>query len=325
MWQPAFHAARALLASATLNAWNLKHYVKEGDVKSLLVSRFPFRLKQRAPRVFGLELTNACNLACTYCDGRQPRVRRPQGFMAEKTFDRVIAQARAMRVQRLRLVGAGEPTLHPAFCRMAKALRRVAPVVSITTNAQHLRPDTVEALAECFHVVEVSVDSDHAAGYESVRRGGSFGRLLENIGRLREASRRKASFVLHIRVMLKPSELCRERELVGFWRKLGDVVTVWPARDFFALGGDLFCPPAPGPMFRRCAVPFKFLGVHWNGDVPLCNGSNYQMPGDLIVGNVADATLEELWASGVLETYREAHRHRNWKAAPVCAGCPYRW
>jgi MoaA/NifB/PqqE/SkfB family radical SAM enzyme len=74
--------------------------------------------------------------------------------------------------------------------------------------------------------------------------------------------------------------------------------------------------------YPRCTLPFKELTVTWTGDVPLCQFSAAQLgePG-LLLGNLRDVSLAELWQGRLIRDYRVAHRRRDEKSMPMCRGC----
>ena len=76
-----------------------------------------------------LEITNVCNLACTFCPGS----RRPQGFLSPEDFS-ILAGRLRPHTEYLYLHIMGEPMLHP---QLEELLARAAALdfrVMITTN-----------------------------------------------------------------------------------------------------------------------------------------------------------------------------------------------
>jgi hypothetical protein len=124
-----------------------------------------------------------------HCDAQHPTIRGRAGYMSDATFEALVAQLRTLRVRNLRVIGGGEPTLHPRFA-------------------------------------------------DYIRR--------------------------------------------------------------------------------------RMLGVSWNGDVPLCRGSAFQMqrPEGLLLGNIRSTQLAALWQSPFIRQYRDGHRRRLAHLMPICAHCP---
>jgi uncharacterized protein len=121
-----------------------------------------------------LNVTNQCNLSCTYCyeygedkivdteNGRQPK------FMTEETarasVDFMLREARDNRMAHLTFFG-GEtlmnlPVLKSTIQYARERAREVGKEVdfSLTTNATLLRPDVIEFLAENHVGVTISID-----------------------------------------------------------------------------------------------------------------------------------------------------------------------
>jgi MoaA/NifB/PqqE/SkfB family radical SAM enzyme len=283
---------------------------------------FPWSLPDAgAPPALSLELTSACQLRCVYCPNISNT--RQRGFMSEATFDRVLRQIRECDIREVRLVGCGEPTLHPAFAELVSRLARCTRVVTLTTNGQSLSDAAAEAILKHIAVMNVSVDSFFKAGYESIRVGRPFESLLENLTRFRELRRAKhGQTLVNIQCMLRPSDAGREPAMEAFWKQYGDVVSWLHVLDF-STSLDTHARSSSHARYPRCAVPFKVLQVHWDGIVPLCSYSTYQTgaPDGLVVGNIYESTIHEIWNGGLLKQYRNGHRFRNTEWTPICKGC----
>lgn len=302
----------------------LGRYARYGSLPLAWQTLFPYSAVLRpVPRTVGLEFTNACNFRCGYCDGTNPALRRPVGLMAEETLARIARQIRGSGVQKIRVVGAGEPTIHPQFARFLEMLRPAAPVLAVVTNGHVQQPDRIEALARCADLVDVSVASDNPQGFAQNRTGGRLETVLKFLSRLRALRKGRFAPMIHIRIMKRPSDEARIDQIRRFWRDQGEALSEQMLLDYFRRGADLFPVPHDSCHFERCAQLFTMLTIHWNGDAPLCTNSELQFgPGGLVVGNILDDSLTALWRSGTLEAYRDAHRRLNTAAAPNCRGCP---
>jgi MoaA/NifB/PqqE/SkfB family radical SAM enzyme len=285
-------------------------------------TQFPFWMRDAAtPPTISLELTNHCNLRCSYCTN--PTTLRPRGFMGEKTFRRLLDELALGRIYSVGICGNGEPTLHPHFSEYVHRLSRAAPLVTLTSNWQRVTDDIATAALETAREIHISVDDATRNGYEARRLGGNFPRLLSNLRRLRILKQEIGSRTLiNVRVMLGRSDRGREAEILGFWKPYGDVVSKQYILDFLADPPQGFTPQTEG----RCTLPFKMLDVHWNGIVNLCSYSWMQTgdPEGVVLGNLVDTTLFAMWNSPLMRQYREGHRRRLEAMIPVCRGCPGR-
>jgi radical SAM protein with 4Fe4S-binding SPASM domain len=307
----------------------LSRYAARGGLGDWLRSRLPlFGSDPAVPRIVGVELTNACNLRCIYCDAQHPQVMRDRGFMDDRTLSTLLEQVRRMGVQTLRFIGAGEPTVHPRFVDFMARAKDAAPIVSVTTNGLLLNQTICTALTQFVDVVEISVDSDNPSVYERTRKGAKFSTLLGNVERLASATRaRRSSTLVHVRVMVRPSDEPRAQEISEYWRSRSDVVTIQRIYDYYGLGGDMFPVAQGASTFRPCKSIFKMAGVNWNGDVPLCDSSALQLgcPAGLILGNVNQQALDDIWRCEIIRQVRQAHRERSYERAEVCRSCPGVW
>jgi hypothetical protein len=71
--------------------------------------------------------------------------------------------------------------------------------------------------------------------------------------------------------------------------------------------------------WRTCTQPWERLNIFWNGDATVCCGD---VEGELVIGNVADASLEQLWLKSprALEI-RRLHHRQEFDSLAVCRRC----
>src|SRR5262249_12505702 len=105
-------------------------------------------------------------------------------------FDPAAFQALADDVfpvcHRVSLSYGTEPLLHPRFLELLAILGRYrVPRTYCNTNAQLLTDELIDGMIEHrFHSLFVSIDAATADTYEAIRRGASWARLRDNLGRL---------------------------------------------------------------------------------------------------------------------------------------------
>jgi MoaA/NifB/PqqE/SkfB family radical SAM enzyme len=304
------------------------HMLRRGvPAREILRTQFPLiEPNPHVPALVTVEFTNYCNLGCVYCTS--PLGLLPRGFMQRETFERLLEGIKHLGVNRVRVIGNGECTLHPEFTSFIRELGRSVPYVSVLTNGQWKCPeDIINAVLEApVRMVEVSVAGSDKEGYEKSRLGGHFERLLENLTLLRMSKRRLRSHTItNIRLMLRPSERVAERELMAFWSNYAD--TVMPqylvVKKTLAYKEDVYMPVEfHDQSYPKCSLPFKALDVNWNGNVPLCSLSAQQIGGlGLILGNVMTDMLGDIWNGNVMRQYREGHYRRDASKMPICKGC----
>ena len=208
---------------------------------------------------------------------------------------------------------------------MVKTLAKSCRYLQMVTNGQRLTEEIIEAILSApVRLLEVSADSNEKAGYESSRKGGSFEKLLANLTLLKQKKRQmRAPTLVNIRAMMRPSQQARQSEILAFWRQYGDSAMSQYLLDYSRVESDVFPHHHAAGLIPRCSYPSRVMVVHWNGKVPLCEISQRQtgIPDGLLVGNIHETPLREIWQSQVFRQYREGHRTRNANLTPICRGC----
>jgi MoaA/NifB/PqqE/SkfB family radical SAM enzyme len=293
-------------------------------VQEMLVGRLPHIIPvQPKPPGVQVEFTNHCNLHCVYCTHKERP--RPLGFMPDNVFDALLESIRDDRVNRVYLVGLGEPTLHPKFTEYLRALRRATKYISLTTNLNRLSEEQAECIVNTpVNLLNISVDGYDKASYEKSRVNGKFDLLLKHLNLIKTLKRKSGSKTLtNIRVMLPPSLLKEYPSIKSFWAPYADEVSLQYIVNINGHTTDAFNVAVARGRYPKCSLPFKQLDVHWNGDVPLCTYSEHQEDnvGDYLLGNILQHSLKELWQSPLISHYRKAQKQRDFDAMPLCNGC----
>jgi len=290
-------------------------------VTALVRKQFPMVLRDAdAPPTLCIELTNYCNLACTYCSS--PLKLRPQGFMQPATFNRMLQQITETRIGWVSIVGNGEPTLHRHFPEWIRQIARATKFVELTTNLQRADERLLRSIVEApVNLVHVSVDGASKEEYERMRVGGHFERLLRNLRALKRLKEQTQSPALvDVRVLLLPAQREHEARILEFWRDFADVVSKQYVVNFDhgSQGYDSTYKPN-----ARCTLPFKILDVNWDGNVPMCTYSRMQTgnPQGLTLGNINQQTIAQMWNGPIIQQYRDGHRYQREELVPMCKGC----
>jgi MoaA/NifB/PqqE/SkfB family radical SAM enzyme len=148
---------------------------------NLLIDEFipPVATWAAAPRQVSIALTNACDLACSYCFAPKTP--------ATLAFDRVAAWLDELDSNGTIGVGfgGGEPTLYRRFAELCvHASRNTGLAVTFTTHGHHLDDALLGRLKGNIHFIRVSMDGIGAT-YERLR-GRSFKALEQRLAAIRE-------------------------------------------------------------------------------------------------------------------------------------------
>src|SRR5882672_8022790 len=90
------------------------------------------------PRRLTVELTNICNLHCSYCLRDEDALyHTPANFLSIDLFSRIARDARElMGIEQVMFTG-GEPSLHPDFGKILAAVGALDLQCSFVTNGWH--------------------------------------------------------------------------------------------------------------------------------------------------------------------------------------------
>lgn len=73
----------------------------------------------------------------------------------------------------------------------------------------------------------------------------------------------------------------------------------------------------PEPIARMCVRPFRVLNINWRGEAMVCCNDYHA---DVEVGRFPETSLQDLWNSPVLNTYRQ-HLAAKDRSLPLCSTC----
>ena len=251
-----------------------------------------------APFTVYVEPTNVCNLACDFCPQSLDDYKERAGYhqhMPLPLFKRLMDEIWAMKVKSLKLYFFGEPLMHPEIGEMCRVAALSCDRVELTTNLIPLTP------AKAREIIESGIHYIRVSWY-----GEKEDRVRDNLRYLWEL---KAGRPLpHIAV-----KVTKEEDLPN-----GVFADELIVEQLHTIASDFVHLKSYEENKKACPYPFYNLVVKSNGDVvPCCVAWDKS----LVVGNVKDNTLAELWKSPRLEEIRLAHLKGERSALSACASC----
>jgi pyruvate-formate lyase-activating enzyme len=270
-----------------------------------LLNEVAYRLGwSRAPVLLSanLELTNRCNLRCTFCPTADGRMGRPRGTMAPEVFRRALDGAGPLEFALL--FQWGEPLLHPRFEELATEASRRGIRTLVTTNGTLLDDRRIAAILRAgVDRVTVSVDGD-ATTHEAVR-GIPLARTQEAVERLvaaRDAA--GAPTAVDVSMVVAPETEAGVASFRANFASRADRVQTIPLL-------------TRGSRRTRCREPWRGgLVVLQDGRCTVCCVDH---DGELAVGDARTEDLRSIWNGPAMRSLRRAHA--TGRLPPICAGC----
>lgn len=100
------------------------------------------------PLYLDVEITNQCNLACKMCGTNYSK--RRKGIMDMRTFKKVINISTKYNIP-LRIIGWGEPSMHPDYYSMLEYAKQQGILLHINTNGYMELPSNIGSVKYSFH------------------------------------------------------------------------------------------------------------------------------------------------------------------------------
>lgn len=290
--------------------WLLRH---ASTKFARVLPALPFR---RRPQIVDLELTNDCDIDCSFC--YRAIMTRSVGYMDPDLIRRIAGQVAAWPYRVIRLVGVGEPALHPEIATILAMFRDRRIPVEITTNGKLFdRIAPAELLDLGVHTVAVSVDGYDARSYNRVRRGGDYDRLFGQVSRFhaaRQASGRRRPWLVIRNVIFPGAEFHHRDRIDAFkaaWAPVSDRIRFNTLEKF---SGEQY------DTGRVCDDIFYNMHIRWDGRVPLCGYGHLYAPQEWM-GDASGEDLADIWRAARWNEVRGGHLRGDLATSDFCRKC----
>ena len=281
------------------------------------------------PFVLYVEPSGYCNFKCTFCPHYLDPDSLTKDTMSLATFEKIISDISSFQspLTVLRLIGTGEPLLNKNIVEFARLARNSSGIkaVELTTNASLLKPQLALSLSPYLDRIIVSVEGLDDSSY--LKYSGMkvrFSDIVHNVRRLYEV---RSGCQVYVKI--HGDAVSSERDAALFYETflpisdkafIENLVDLWPETptDYRSsqkarFGGQLTAKTV-------CSQIFKSMMINANGDiVPCC--VDYQRK--LILGNVLQASLSQIWHSQQLNLLRRNHLLGKKSCIAPCSECSY--
>lgn len=133
------------------------------------------------PKSLYLNLTNRCNLKCTYCYNKRDRMSFEDDYeMSIKEYSKILKEAAELGMKRIVLTG-GEPLLYSDFFKLAKKAKEYGMSVQLLTNGLMINTINAKRITKIFDAITISLDSHLQEEHEALRGKGTFKKVIKAI------------------------------------------------------------------------------------------------------------------------------------------------
>jgi radical SAM protein with 4Fe4S-binding SPASM domain len=269
-----------------------------------------------------IEPTNVCNLQCPFCPRDLTEKSRGLGFMDMSIFKRIIDEAVANGAYGISLYMLGEPLLHKNIVDMINYAKQAGmPAVNLSTAAT---TNNLDKLLETeLDDLILSIDGASKEMYERMRVGGTFEKTLDIATQFLEKKKAMGKEKPYVRVQIIRTKET-ETEIVDYvkkWLPLADSVYAHNLDGMVPWLGNVMMNDEEVKRKNAHRLPctqlWKVINVFWNGDVSACC---HDALGDMVLGNLKNSTLKELWNSPRAQDFRNRHIANDLEGT-ICKNC----
>lgn len=281
-----------------------------------ILTNFPLHLD--------IELSSLCNLKCKFCFQNE-LIEGPLGLMKFDLYRKIIDEGAEKGLCAVKLQVRGESFLHPELDRCIEYAKQKGILdVQITTNGTLLTQERIDKLltANNLDAIILSVDSHHSQCGEQRQEGTSSQKIEDTVQNLlttrarlglkRPWVRLRASIPGSNRDAFNKTKAALEKRF-----PLADIIIVGRIHNFRD-NEDAFPDLHENYELNPCSYLTQRLAVFWDGDVTTCC-MDYNNRFKL--GNIHDQTVEDIWSSSRLNSFRMIHLNKNRKEMPICKHC----
>jgi MoaA/NifB/PqqE/SkfB family radical SAM enzyme len=177
------------------------------------------RARDYGPARLTVELTNICNLRCSYClRDEEALYHQPANFFPLELFTRIVSEAReAAQIEHVMFTG-GEVTLHPRFAEILATVQSQDLNCSFVTNGWNFERvwAAIQAHRETVTHIAFSLDGSTRELHDRWRGEGSFVRLVRAFARCQAGG---VPFI--VKTVIKRSTLTQLEQIALFAARMG--------------------------------------------------------------------------------------------------------
>lgn len=274
-----------------------------------------------------IELTNRCNVSCTFCHRQE--VDMELGEMSMYLYKKIIDEMAEHLPMKMVPFFRGESLLHPKFieCIQYAKSKGIGPI-QMASNALILNEEMAEKIiASGLDFISFSLDTMDEDIYRQTRLMGDLKTSMENVknfGIKCKEYKNQGKTVPGIQVSTIDMEIYKERqeEFIAYWKQYVDIVRVYYEHDEKGRFADSKVHELLMKVGDRrpCKKVYTDLIIYWNGRTALCN---YDWDEEKKIGDLNKQSIAEVWNSNEYEEIRRMHETNSFEDWILCKDCEH--
>ncbi|UCD13338.1 MAG: SPASM domain-containing protein [Thermoplasmatales archaeon] len=299
---------------------------------------FEYNVKRRVlpfPSIFCIQTINLCNGSCIMCPLVQ-NSKKESMVMSNRLFEKIIKEIsqEQLKFTYINLFLQNEPLMDKDIFKKIGLIKKISGgkiKTGLVTNGTIFSNEKIKELEKSkIDEIIFSLDALTEETYTKIRPGLNFKDVLKNIENVIDSGYDK---YLAVKFVLQKDNILEFDDFKKFWKKKGIPIQIsylnnrsgdlntyddlcLKKRDFPILVN--LTNYIGRKMFRGCSTPLITFNILYNGDVILCC-DDYSKK--MILGNVNDSSIKEIWNSKKYQKIREILYSREYKKIPVCCTC----
>lgn len=317
--QPAFWLKAGRIGARLAQTWAWPEHLFRESIQVL----------EDRPWNLHIETTNACNADCVFCGYQY--MERPKKIMSMEVYERALAQYVDMGGGDLLLeVVVGDPILDPKFydkIRIARSHPEIERIETITNGIAVHKIGAAKLIESGISKIFLSTSGFDRESYEQIYRSKDYDRMRGNILDLlreNEKAGKPVEIVIGLRTNRPLEAVMADRDFQEI-RAYGPPIDWsfgfddWMGRIDFGALPQGFIKREAQPQSESCAWLYDGPIVFTNGDLGLCGCRDVEAKSELVVGNVMQQSLHEIWTSPKVKSLRA--RFATPDKPDICRSC----
>lgn len=277
-----------------------------------------------------IELSNICNADCIFCAYQYQT--RDEKIMADEVYLKALDDYCAMGGGDFMLtVSVGDPAVDPNFIRRIKEARSRTEIASIETitNAVALKSQQIEELIHSgITRIQISTGPWDQSLYTKIYRNKSYKKVIKNVRQLLEKNV-EAGCPVEVKIAFRSNLTMQETLSLPDYKEIAHLPhSIEFNADFDTWTGEIKEGDLLPGMYLRPLSELEHEPCYWlydgpivfvDGSVGLCGCRDYNADSELIVGNIMQRPLLEIWQSEKVKKLRE--RFRSGTFPSICRSC----